>query len=62
MKANELLDHLKQQRVNNEEVKEEEMDDLLKDAHKEEKEIRKDKVKTKERRSVMATDVPIHGS
>ena len=62
MKANELLDHLKKQRGNGEEMKKEEMDDLLKDAHKKEKEVRKDKVKTKERQSVMNTDVPIHGS
>jgi len=38
------------------------MDDLLKDAHKEGKKIRKDKVKTKERQSVMNTDMPIHDS
>ena len=38
------------------------MDALPKDAHGEEKEVGKDKVKTKERRSVMNTDVPIHGS
>ena len=62
MKANELLDHLKQQRGNGEEMKKEEMDDLLKNAHEEEKEVRKVKLKTKERRSVMNTDVPIHGS
>ena len=62
MKANELLDHLKQQRGNNEETKKKEIDDLLKDAHEEEKKIRKDTVKTKERQSVMTTDVPIHGS
>ena len=43
-------------------MRKEEMDDLLKDAHDEEKAIRKEKVKTKERRSVMTTDVPIHGS
>ena len=62
MKANALLDHLKQRRGNREETKQEEMDDLPKDAHEEEKELRKDKVKTKERRSVMNIDVPIHGS
>ena len=62
MKANELLDHSKQQRGNDEEMKKEEMDDLLKDAHEEEKAIRKDKVKTKEIRSIITTDVPIHGS
>ena len=62
MKANELLDHLKQQRRNDEEMRKEEMDDLLKDAHDEEKAIRKDKVKTKERQYVMTTDVPMHGS
>ena len=38
-------------------MKKEEMDDLLKDTHEEEKEVRKDKLKTKERRSVMNTDV-----
>ena len=38
------------------------MDKLLKDAHGEEKEARKVKAKTKERRLVMNTDVPIHGS
>ena len=38
------------------------MDDPLKDAHREEKKIRKDKVKTNERQSVMTTDVPIHGN
>ena len=43
-------------------MKKEEMDDLLKDAHEEEKVIRKEKVKAKERRSVMTTNVPIHGS
>ena len=32
IKTNELLDHLKQQRGNSEEVKKEEMDDLLKNA------------------------------
>ena len=37
MKANELLDHLKQRRGNNEEMKKEEIDNLLKDAHGEEK-------------------------
>ena len=37
------------------------MDDLLKDAHEEEKEVRNAKVKTKERQSVMNTDVPTHG-
>ena len=62
MKANELLDHLKQQRGNSEEMKKEEMDELLKDAHEEEKEVRKVKVKTKIRRSVVNIDVPIHGS
>ena len=38
------------------------MNNLLEDAHKKEKEVRKVKVKTKESRSVMDTDVPIHGS
>ena len=49
MKANELLDHLKQRRGNNEEMKKEEIDNLLKDAHGEEKEVRKYKFKTKKR-------------
>ena len=62
MKATDLLDHLKQQRGNSEEMKKEEIDELLKDGHEEEKEVRKVKAKTKERRSVMNTDVPIHGS
>ena len=48
MKANELLDHLKQRRGNKEGVKKKELDDLLKDAHKEETVIRKEKEKTKE--------------
>ena len=64
MKANDLFDHLKQRRGNSEEMKREEMDDLLKDTHEEEKEVRKVKVKvkTKEIRSVMNTDMPIHGN
>ena len=36
------------------------MDELLKDAHKEEKSIRKDKDKTKRQQLVMTTDVPTH--
>ena len=43
-------------------MKKEEMDDLLKDAHEEEKITRKEKDKTKDRRSIMTTNVPIHGS
>ena len=62
IKANELLDHLKQRRGNSDKMKREEMDELIKDAHEEEKEARKVKAKTKERRSVMDTDVPVHGS
>ena len=62
MKANDFLDHLKQQRGNSKEVKKEEPDDLLKDVHEEKKEVRKVKVKTKEIRSVMNTAVSIHGS
>ena len=62
MKAYDLLDHLKQQRGNSKETKKEEMDNLLKDAHEEENKVRKVKAKTKKRRSVMNTDVPIHGS
>ena len=62
MKATDLLDHLKQRRENSEETKREEMDELLKDAHEEEKEVRKVKAKTKERRSVMNTDVTIRGN
>ena len=49
MKANELLDHLKQQRGNSTEMKREEMSNLPKDTHEEEKEIRSNEVKTKER-------------
>jgi hypothetical protein len=49
MKANELLDHLKQQRGNSTEMKREEMSNLPKDTHEEGKEIRKNEVKTKER-------------
>ena len=49
MKANELLDHLKQQRGNSKKMKKEETDDLAKDAHEEENEVRKVRVKTKER-------------
>ena len=62
MKATDLLAHLKQQRGNSEETEKEEMDELLKDAHEEEKEVRKVKAKTKERRSVMNTDVTIRGN
>ena len=64
MKANELLDYLEQQRMNEEEMKKakEETNDLLRDVHEEEKVIRKEKNKTKERQPVMTTDVPIHGS
>ena len=60
MLANELLDHLKQRRGNDKEMKKEEMDKLLKDVHKEEKATRKEKDETKKRRSVMTTDVPTH--
>ena len=62
MKANELLDHLKQQRGNNEEMKKEEMDNLLKDTHEDEETTRKEKVKTKERHFAMTTTWPIQGS
>ena len=62
MKANDLLDRLKQRRGNSEEMENEEMDDLIKDAHEEENEVRKIKAKIKERRSVMNTDVPVHDS
>ena len=56
MKANELLDHLKQMRGNEEEMKKEEMDKLQKDAHKKEKMIRKERDKTKKRQSGMTTN------
>ena len=49
MKANELLYHLKQQIGNNEEMKKEEMGNLLRNVHEEEKLIRKERDKTKER-------------
>ena len=62
MKANELLDHLKQQRGNSNEMKREEMDEVTKDTHEEEKETKKVKAKTTERRTVMNSDDPIHGS
>ena len=62
MKATELLDHLKQQRGNSDETKREDMDELIKDTHEEEKETKKVKTKTTERRTVMNSDDPIHGS
>ena len=62
MKTTDLLDHLKKRRGNSEEMKKEELDDLLEDTHEKEKAIRKDKDKAKERRSIMTTDVPTHGS
>ena len=62
MKATELLDHLKQRRRNSDKTKREEMDELIKDTHEEEKEIKKVKAKTTERRTVMNSDDPIHGS
>jgi hypothetical protein len=49
IKANELLDHLKYRRVDNTELKKEEMNNLLKDTHKEEKEIRSNEAKKKEK-------------
>ena len=49
MKANVLLDHLKHRRENITEMEKEEIDNLLKDAHKEKKEDSEVKVKTKER-------------
>ena len=60
MKPNELLYHLKQRRGNKEDMKKEEMDELLNDVHKEEKVIRKERNKTKKRGSVMTTDVTMH--
>ena len=60
MKATALLDHLKQQRGNSDKMKWEEMDELIKDTHEEEKETRKVNAETKERRPVMDSDVPVH--
>ena len=43
-------------------MKREEMDELIKDPHEEEKETKKVKAKTTARRTVMNSDDPIHSS
>jgi hypothetical protein len=48
--------HSKQRRGNEDEIKEEYMDELLDDAHMEEKAIREDRDETKKRQSGMTTN------
>ena len=43
-------------------MKKEEMNNLLKNVHEEEKVIREERDKTKKRQSVMTTNVPTHGN
>ena len=62
MEPNELLDHLKQRRGNDKEMKKEEMDKLLKDVHKEEKAIKEERDEIKKRHSVMTINMQMHGN
>ena len=49
---------MKQRRGNTEETKKEEMDERLREVNKEERAIRKERVETNKRQSVMTTNVP----